>query len=60
MDKEFYTVREISQRFGVSEMTIRRMVMNKQIPSYRIGGSRLFKIDEIEDWIKKQKDTPKD
>ena len=59
MNKEFYTVNELSQRFGVSPLTIRRMVMNKEIPSYKIGGSRLFKIDEIEDWIKKHKDTPK-
>lgn len=41
------TVREVSQLFGVTEITVRRWVKDKTIPSYLIGGARRFNYQEI-------------
>jgi len=35
---------------------IKQLVKKKMIPSYKIGGKRLFKKEEINKWIESQKD----
>ncbi len=38
-----------------SEVTIRRWIKAKELPSYKIGGEYCFSKDEIDEYIKKQK-----
>jgi excisionase family DNA binding protein len=38
-----------------SEVTIRRWIKAKELPSYKMGGEYSFLIEEIEDFIKKNK-----
>lgn len=52
MDKTFYTIRTISEKLGVSEKTIYRMLTDNQIPyAVKIGGQWRFRADAIDAWI---------
>ncbi|MCL6584461.1 MAG: helix-turn-helix domain-containing protein [bacterium] len=59
MNKNFLTVKEVANLLNSSEIWIRKLIHNKAIPSYKIGGKRLFKRDEINQWIESQKDSAK-
>ncbi len=59
MDRQFYTSKELSELLGVSGLWISRRVKAGEIPSYKIGGKRLFKREEIEQWIDSQRDKEK-
>jgi len=52
MDKTFYTIRTISEKLGVSDKTIYRMLGDNQIPfAVKIGGQWRFRVDAIDAWI---------
>ena len=60
--KEFYSTKELSEKLGIKEVTIRKWVFDKKIPHYKIGGGKgilLFKILEIEEWLNHQRVKPK-
>ncbi len=59
MNKDFLTTKDMAKLLNSSEIWIRKLVQNKIIPSYKIGGKRLFKKEEIDQWIDSQKDEPK-
>lgn len=59
MEKKFYTIRELAELISASEIWVKRRVRTGEIPSYKIGGKRLFKREEIEKWIDSQKDETK-
>lgn len=51
MDKTFYSIRTISEKLGVSEKTIYRMLADNQIPfAVKIGGQWRFRADAIDAW----------
>ena len=55
MDKTFYSIRTISEKLGVSEKTIYRMLADNQIPfAVKIGGQWRFRADAIDAWINGQ------
>ena len=54
MPGDIVTVREIAEYLKVTERTIYRMVKDKKIPAFKVGGSWRFRLDEIDDWIKSQ------
>ena len=59
--KEYYSTRELSEKLGIKEMTIRKWVFDKKIPHYKIGGGKgllLFKVTEIEEWMSQQRVKP--
>jgi len=58
---DYINVNELSQLLGESISTIYNRVHQKQIPYYKPGGKvLLFKIGEIEDWIKSGRHSPID
>jgi excisionase family DNA binding protein len=60
--KEFYSTKELSEKLGIKEVTIRKWVFGRKIPHYKIGGGKgilLFKIIEIEDWLNRQRVKPR-
>ena len=59
MDKKFYTVKELAELLSASELWVKRGVKAGEIPSYKIRGKRLFKKEEIEQWIDSQKENLK-
>ena len=59
--KEYYSTRELSEKLGIKEMTIRKWVFDKKIPHYKIGSGKgllLFKVTEIEEWLRQQRVKP--
>ncbi len=50
--EKLLTVREVSELFGVTEITVRRWVKDCTIPSYLIGGARRFNYREVLEHIK--------
>jgi len=52
MDKTFYSIRDMSEKLGVSEKTIYRMLNDNQIPfAVKIGGQWRFRIDAVDSWL---------
>lgn len=62
MEDKFLTLKEASQLLKLSVTTINRLIKNGQIPSYKVGESRLsrrlFDRDELIDWVKSHRNGP--
>ena len=56
MEKKFYSTKELTELLMVSPLWIKRRIKTGEIPSYKIGGKRLFKKEEIDQWIDSQKE----
>ena len=57
MERRFYTIKDLSEILGVSYFWLKKRVKTGEIPSYKIGGKRLFKKAEIEQWIESRKEV---
>jgi len=57
MEKNFYTIKEVAELLRASEIWVRRRVKEGEIPSYKIGGKRLFKKEELDKWIESKKNN---
>ncbi|MEW6381204.1 MAG: helix-turn-helix domain-containing protein [bacterium] len=51
------TTKEVAKLLKSSEVWIKQLIKKGVIPSYKIGGKRLFKKEEIERWIDSQKEA---
>ena len=61
MNKKVYlTVREACELIRTSRVTLHRMVRKGMVPSYKIGGKRLFNRKELIQWVKSQREGKKD
>ena len=56
MNENFLTTKDVAKLLNSSETWIRKLVQNKVIPSYKIAGRRLFKKEEIDQWIESQRE----
>lgn len=56
MDKNFITFSEAGKLLRLSRQTIHRFIARREIPSYKIGGRRLFDKEELVEWVKRHKD----
>lgn len=54
MTNEIMTVKELSEYLKIAEKTAYRLVLNKRVPGFKIGGSWRFRKSEIDTWIKEQ------
>jgi excisionase family DNA binding protein len=59
MEPKFYTIKEVAQLLRVSELWVRRRMDRGEIPSFKLGRRRLFKREEIDQWIDSQRDELK-
>jgi excisionase family DNA binding protein len=57
MIDEFLTTKDLAKLLKSSEVWIKQLVKKNAIPSYKIGGKRLFRKEEIEQWIDSQKES---
>ena len=53
-DNAIMTIGEVADYLKVTERTIYRLAGAKQIPAFKVGGSRRFSKVDIDEWIKKQ------
>ena len=49
----YLTVEELAAYFKFTEQTIRRWVLNREIPFHKINNSVRFRLSEIEKWVEK-------
>ena len=54
MRDDVLTLKEVAQYLKVTERTIYRIVGDRGIPAFKVGGSWRFRITEIDAWIKAQ------
>jgi excisionase family DNA binding protein len=52
MTEEIFTLREVAGYLKVTERTIYRLVAEKQIPAFKVGGAWRFRRVEFDAWIK--------
>ena len=55
-EKIYLTVREACELIRVSRVTLHRMIRKGMLPSYKIGGKRLFNRKELIQWVKSQRE----
>lgn len=61
MGKKIYlTVKEACDLIRTSRTTLHRMIREGMVPSYKIGGKRLFHRKELIQWVKSQGQGKKD
>ncbi len=48
-------IKNAAEFFQVSESFLRHAIMNRRIPSYRLGGAVFVSLSEIEEMIKKNR-----
>ena len=51
---ETYTVVEVARALKFDPYTIRRLVREKKIPAFKIGGQWRFDKHELDEWRKKK------
>ena len=56
MEKRFITIQDAAKLLSLSVPTIKNQVKEGLIPSYKVGGRRLFDPDELVKWVKSKRD----
>jgi len=51
MTVEIFTLREVAGYLKVTERTIYRLLSEKQIPAFKVGGGWRFRRAELDAWI---------
>ena len=54
MPEDVLTLKEVAEYLKVTERTIYRMVADRKIPAFKVGGSWRSRLGEIDEWIKSQ------
>jgi excisionase family DNA binding protein len=52
-EKEFYSVKEVAEKLGVSKDTIRRLIRKGDFPANKIGGSIRIRWADAEEYLKR-------
>ena len=57
METEFLTLREAATFLKISVATLNRVMREGKIPTYKIGGRRLFDKVELVNWVKEHRSS---
>ena len=57
VETEFLTLKEAASFLKISVATLNRVMREGKIPSYKIGGRRLFDKAELVEWVKKHRSS---
>jgi excisionase family DNA binding protein len=52
----FYTPKTLARRLAVSDRSMRRMLSEGTIPSYRVAGSRRVDPADVEEYLRQHRD----
>jgi len=52
MPDDVLTLKEVADYLKATKRTIYRMVADRKIPAFKVGGSWQFQLVEIDSWIK--------
>jgi excisionase family DNA binding protein len=56
--KQLLSLAECARALGVSERTVRRLVVARQIPAYRVGGQWRVDLSEVREALRTPTKTP--
>lgn len=57
MGSEYITLKEAAKFLRIGVATLHRLLKEEAVPTYKIGGRRLFDKSELDDWVKKHKSS---
>lgn len=49
--KDYLSVAEMAQEFGIHEMTFYRMIRDKKLPAFKIGSQWRIRRSDLEAWL---------
>ena len=55
-EKVYLTVKEACELIRMSRVTLHRLINKGMVPSYKVGGKRLFNRRELIQWVKSQRE----
>ena len=53
-NSDIITVKELANYLKIAEKTAYRLVLDKKIPGFKVGGAWRLRKKEIDEWIEKQ------
>jgi len=56
MEPYYMTKKEVAEFLRMSIATIDRLIQKGKIPSYKVGRKRLFKKEDLINWVESQKE----
>jgi excisionase family DNA binding protein len=59
MEKRYFSISETSEYLTITRVTLYRLVKQGEIPSYKIGGRRIFDKIELDKWVHSKRDKIK-
>jgi len=59
MEKRYFSISEASEYLTITRVTLYRLVKQGEIPSYKIGGRRIFDKIELDKWVHSKRDKIK-
>lgn len=54
MSKKVYSVKEVKEALGISQVTAYQLVHSVGFPSVRVGKRILIPVDKFEEWLSEQ------
>jgi excisionase family DNA binding protein len=46
---------EVAKRLGVPNEVLRRMAMRGDVPSFKVGSRRIYRLSDLDSWISSEK-----
>ena len=56
MTGQILTIREVADLLKINEKTAYKLVAERKIPGFKVGGSWRFRTEDIDNWIKAKLD----
>jgi len=60
MKDDILTIKDVAEMLKLTEKTAYRLVSDREIPGFKVGGSWRFSRKELEKWIAEQNNKPGD
>ena len=52
----WYSVLEVAEHLGVTSATLYKWLQRKELPAHKVGRLWKFKLDEVDAWVKSDKE----
>ncbi len=57
MEDRWHSVEEVAEYLGVKKDTLYKWIQRKDIPAHKVGRLWKFKLKEVDEWVKQQRDN---